>query len=231
MQQKDKILAGVLGAAFALLLLWPGAMDGFIGMTKESPLIMSFLKFAILATIGECIALRITTGEYNRPGFGVAPKFVLWGLLGVGCKLAFTIFGSGTPNLLAELGFSLDPDRASWGFGSRFLAAFSVSVLLNTLFAPILMVGHKIGDIHIERTGGTLRGFFTRPDMAGLFKAVNWDVMWSFVLKKTVPIFWIPAHTITFLLPAHFQVLFAAMLSIALGVILAFAGLRAQKTA
>ena len=231
MQQRDKILAGALAAAFAILLFWPGAMDAFISATKSRPLFMSFMKFAVLATIGECIALRITTGVYNRPGFGVLPKFVLWGLLGIMCKIAFSVFGAGTPNLLVELGFSLDPDRAAWGFGSRFLTALSVSVLLNTLFAPILMVSHKIGDIHIERTGGTLRGFFSRPDMASLFKGVNWDSMWSFVLKKTVPMFWIPAHTITFLLPGHFQVLFAALLSIALGVILAFAGLRAQKQA
>lgn len=229
MQQKDKILAGILAAAFAILLFWPGAMDGFISLTKSSPIIMSFLKFAILATIGECIALRITTGVYNRPGFGVAPKFLLWGLLGVACKFTFSIFGPGTPSLLGELGFSLAPDRAAWGFGTAFLVALSTSALINTLFAPILMVGHKIGDIHIDRTGGTIRGFFSRPDMASLFKAVNWDSMWSFVLKKTVPVFWIPAHTITFLLPGHFQVLFAALLSIALGVILAFAGLRAAK--
>lgn len=231
MQKKDKILAGILTAAFAILLFWPGAMESFIAATKSSPLVMSFLKFAILATIGECIALRITTGVYNRPGFGIAPKFILWGLLGIACKLAFSVFGAGIPNLLSELGFSLTLDRSAWGFGSSFLTAFSTSVLLNSFFAPVLMISHKIGDIHIEHTGGTLSGFFTRPDMAGLFKEVNWDSMWGFVFKKTIPLFWIPAHTITFLMPGHFQVLFAALLSIALGVILAFAGLKAKKTA
>jgi hypothetical protein len=40
---------------------------------------------------------------------------------------------------------------------------------------------------------------------------------------KTIPIFWIPAHTITFLLPSEYRVLSAAFLSIALGTILAFA--------
>ena len=45
----------------------------------------------------------------------------------------------------------------------------------------------------------------------------------SFVLMKTIPIFWIPAHTITFLLPSEYRVLSAAFLSIALGAILAFA--------
>jgi hypothetical protein len=37
---------------------------------------------------------------------------------------------------------------------------------------------------------------------------------------KTIPFFWIPAHTLTFLLPSEYRVLAAAMLSIALGLIL-----------
>lgn len=43
------------------------------------------------------------------------------------------------------------------------------------------------------------------------------------MLKKTIPLFWFPAHTITFLLPGTWQVLFAAVLGVALGVILALA--------
>jgi uncharacterized integral membrane protein len=43
------------------------------------------------------------------------------------------------------------------------------------------------------------------------------------VFKKTIPLFWYPAHTITFLLPAGFQVLFAAVLGIVLGVLLSVA--------
>ena len=91
------------------------------------------------------------------------------------------------------------------------------------------MITHKLTDLHIAKTGGTLGGLCTMPDVASLFRTVDWNSMWSFVLKKTIPFFWIPAHTVTFMLPAHFQVLFAAALGIALGVILAFAGLRAKK--
>lgn len=230
MQRKDFILAGVLAAAFLYLMVGPGAMESFIALTHDYPFAMSFIKFGILATIGECIALRITTGVYNRPGFGILPKFIVWGVLGIAIKLAFTIFAAGTPQVLAEIGINLDADRSTWGFGSRFLSAFATSVLNNCFFAPLLMVSHKLADIHIERTGGELGGFFSKPDVAGLFKAVDWNSMWGFVLKKTVPFFWIPAHTVTFMLPGYFQVLFAAVLGIALGVILAFAGLRAQKS-
>jgi hypothetical protein len=52
---------------------------------------------------------------------------------------------------------------------------------------------------------------------------LNWNVQWSFVFKRTIPLFWIPAHTITFMLPDEYRVLFAAALGIALGVILAIA--------
>jgi hypothetical protein len=45
----------------------------------------------------------------------------------------------------------------------------------------------------------------------------------SFVLLRTIPFFWIPAHTLTFMLPPEYRVLAAAMLSVALGAILAFA--------
>jgi ABC-type phosphate/phosphonate transport system permease subunit len=50
---------------------------------------------------------------------------------------------------------------------------------------------------------------------------VNWDMQWNFVIKKTIPLFWFPVHTITFILPPTFQVLFAALLGVALGLILA----------
>jgi hypothetical protein len=48
---------------------------------------------------------------------------------------------------------------------------------------------------------------------------------------KTIPLFWIPAHTITFSLPPEYRVLMASFLSIALGGILAFAKRRSPKTA
>ena len=51
----------------------------------------------------------------------------------------------------------------------------------------------------------------------------------GFVFKKTIPFFWIPAHTITFLLPGQYQVLFAALLGVALGIILSIAAVMSRK--
>jgi hypothetical protein len=42
----------------------------------------------------------------------------------------------------------------------------------------------------------------------------------AFVVCRTIPVFWIPAHTVTFMLPPEYRVLMAAMLSICLGAIL-----------
>jgi len=100
---------------------------------------------------------------------------------------------------------------------------------MNLIYAPVMMTLHKITDTHILQNGGTLKGFLHPIQMRKIFVNLNWDVQWNFVFKKTIPFFWIPAHTITFLLPTDFQVLFAALLGIALGTILAIADMTEKK--
>ena len=111
----------------------------------------------------------------------------------------------------------------SW---KKVVVSFSISTALNLFYAPVLMTFHKITDIHILENGGTLRGFFKPIRFATIFTKINWDVQWNFVFKRTIPLFWIPAQTITFLLPEEFRVLFAAFLGIVLGVLLALAALK-----
>jgi hypothetical protein len=114
------------------------------------------------------------------------------------------------------------PEAMTSDFSSlKLLDAFTISATMNLTFAPVMMIFHKITDTHIIKTGGSVRGLFSPIPFVAIFKNMNWDVMWNFILKKTIPFFWIPAHTITFLLPAEFRVLFAAILGIALGLILA----------
>ena len=224
MRSSDKIALGAVLCGLAAFLVIPGFLDGFIDLTKKNPYLMSFAKFAVLSTFGECIGLRIVTGVYNKPGFGILPRAIVWGLLGMGIKFAFSIFINGTPYALAELGLPVTPETARSGpFSLKLLVAFATSVSLNSIFAPVFMTLHRITDAHIVANGGTLKGFFTPLDMTRYFQEINWTSLWGFVFKKTLPFFWVPAHTITFLLPSHFQVLFAALLGIALGLILAFA--------
>ncbi|MFZ4547801.1 MAG: hypothetical protein ACOYN4_10215 [Bacteroidales bacterium] len=224
MKKSDLIFSAITLGIIALFVFVQPITSWYIQFNKEHGMIMSFLKFALLATLGEVIALRIRTGNYNEPGFGLLPRMIVWGFLGLVINLSFLIFSTGAPSFLAYLGLIDAPEAMKGGFSMlKLLDAFTISTTMNLIFAPVMMTIHKITDTHIIKTGGSLNGFLSPIPVANIFKNMNWDVMWNFVFKKTIPFFWIPAHTITFLLPAEFRVLFAALLGIALGLILAIA--------
>lgn len=225
MKKSDTFTIIAIAAVICGFAFIPGAWEWFNTTTKNHGMLMSFFKFAILGTFGEMLSLRIKEGVYLKKGFGLLPKMLVWGVLGVVIASAMTIFKTGTIKLLDD-GFHLNGKAAlwfnnglSWG---KFFVALCISVLMNTLFAPVFMTFHKITDIHIAETGGTLRGFFISPlqIQETMSHKINWDIQYGFVFKKTIPLFWYPAHTITFLLPGTYQVLFAAALGVALGVIL-----------
>ena len=187
---------------------------------------MAFFKFAILATFGEVLGLRIRTGKYNMPHFGILPRAVVWGVLGVWIAIAMGVFRNGVPQYLDKFQLFSGINAAMTGNFSilKLVGAFCISVMMNTTFAPVFMTLHKITDTHIMQTSGSLKSFFTNKlHFAQIISEINWKVQWGFVFKKTIPFFWIPAHTITFILPANFQVLFAALLGVCLGVILSIA--------
>ena len=187
-------------------------------------MLMSFLKFAALSTLGEVIGLRISTGYYNRSGFGILPRAVVWGVLGMGINMAFIVFSTGVPAFATYLGVADAPGIMSGPLtGAKVGLAFAISVTMNSIFAPVFMTFHKITDTHILATGGTLKGLFSPIPMGKILQGLNWKVQWNFVFKKTIPLFWFPAHTITFLLPGNMRVLFAALLGIVLGIFLAIA--------
>ena len=213
-----------------------GFFEWFKSSTAAHPYIMAFFKFAILATFGEMLALRIREGVYNKKGFGVLPRMMVWGFLGMAIAMAMVIFKSGVPTFLGTVADALkgsgghvaayvgifNAAELTWG---KVGIAFAVSVLMNSIFAPVMMTFHKCTDIHITENGGTVRGLLKPLKMREIFREkINWDVQWNVVFKKTIPLFWFPAHTITFILPPTFQVLFAALLGVALGLILALAG-------
>ena len=224
MKKGDIITTLAVLAVIGTFAFVPGAMDWFNAMTAEHGMIMSFFKFAILGTFGEMLALRIRKGSYIEKGFGLLPKMLVWGFLGVIIASAMTIFKTGTVALL-EKGFGVS-EAGAWFrgdfSGGKVLVALLISVLMNTIFAPVFMTFHKVTDIHIAETGGTLKGFFCNKlkIQETIAHKINWDLQYGFVFKKTIPLFWYPAHTITFLLPGNYQVLFAAFLGVVLGLIL-----------
>ncbi len=199
----------------------------YVDFNANHGMVTSFIKFALLATFGEAIGLRIRTGNYNQPGFGLLPRAVVWGLLGLTIKLAFVLFASGVPQFLAYMGMENAPQALKGELTlAKILVAFSISLFMNIIYAPVMMTLHKITDTHIVNNGGTLSCLLKPIHFGNILASINWEVQWSFVFAKTIPYFWIPAHTITFLLPADFQVLFAAVLSVALGIFLAVASLK-----
>ncbi len=227
MHRKDLFFSIAVIIFFLPFFLWNPLLEAYKEFNLNYGMVTSFLKFAVLATLGEVIGLRIKTGNYNKRGFGILPRAIVWGIIGLTIQMAFIIFSTGTPMFLEYLGVegSTGMLEESGLSAAKILVAFSISLTMNIIYAPVMMTTHKITDTHIENNGGTLRGLFRPLKMGEIMAGINWKVQWGFVFKKTIPIFWIPAHTITFLLPPQHRVLFAALLSVMLGVFLAVAAI------
>jgi hypothetical protein len=172
------------------MLVW----DAYVGFLKAHPLISSAVQVGLLGTFGELLGCKLR-GRGFMP-FTAAQfllKLLIWAFLGITFKYAFAGF-FGFHDALVHKGFwpSLG-DSPIW-------RALSVSTFTNLLFGPVMMLFHRWTDNWIEKGG------------------MNWTTMQA--AWKTLLWFWIPAHTVTFSLPAHFQVGLAAVWAIALGVIL-----------
>ena len=223
MKRQDLYFAIVMLAIILPFFLSPELYAWYKSFNAAHAMIMAFLKFGILATLGEMLGCRISTGDYTTPTFGVLPRMVVWGLLGIVISMAMTVFSNGIPAFISSMGgenlvAAFKADGFAWG---KLVVALSISVMMNTFFAPVFMTFHKITDTHIAENGGSIKALFRPIDMRRHIVELNWDRQWSFIFKKTIPLFWYPAHTITFMLPGEYRVLFAALLGVALGVILA----------
>lgn len=218
MKSKDITFLLILAALCALIFISKDAYPMYISLNTAHPYLLAFAKFAVLSTLGESMGLRIKTGNYTQPNYGLLPRFIIWGLFGVWIAIAMKTFAVGTPFM-----------AKTFGIENKIAVAFLISVMMNGCFAPVFMTLHKITDAHILENGGKLRALITPINMSKQLTNINWGVQWGFVFKKTVTLFWIPAHTITFLLPSEFQVLFAALLSVALGLFLSVGAVISRK--
>ena len=191
---------------FALVLIIPDTRAVFKRLSITHPYGMGFAKFALLATTGELLAYRISHKVWGSPCKIVA-RFVIWGVTGVWITYMMKIFSTGTAALL---GGALRQE-------SRLVQAFVTSATMNMCFGPTFMAAHKCSDCWLE-----LRTNKLDSSLACVVAGVDWPAFVRVTLLKTVPLFWIPAHTVTFLLPAEYQVMMAAALSVALGVFLSW---------
>ena len=216
MRQKDLIWVAIL-AAIVAFIIFPVTNAVFIKTTEQCPLLMGFIKFSILATMGELLGIRISKRQWIKP-IGMGYRVIVWGFIGIVTVFVFNIFPSGVKNLIAT---NLLPSFAN-NVLSVALAAFFTSAFMNLLFGPTLMLFHKIMDALIEAGHGTWKEMRS-VTLDQVVLAIDWNNYIKFIVLKTIPIFWIPAHTIVFMLPGNYRIIVAAFLSLALGVILTFA--------
>ena len=228
MKKSDILVICLVVLFLAPFFLFDGVYQVYKDWNHVNAMSMAFLKFAILATFGEMLGMRIKTGRYWSKGFGLVPRMVVWGLLGMWIAAAMSIFRMGVPAFLDTFRvFDGIGDAMSGDFsGMKLLGAFCISLMMNTSFAPVFMTMHKITDTHIGRHNGKFSALTHLIPMGEIISGLNWEVQWGFVFKKTIPLFWIPAHTITFLLPPDMQVLFAALCSVVLGLFLSIAAVK-----
>lgn len=204
-------IAVLFALAIAAFFAFPGTRALYLTANAHAPELLSFIKFAILATGGEILAWRLKKKNYKLKGFGLLPKTILWGIFGIIIYWAFTIFANGAPKIFPFLVNFSEPYK-------NIFTAFTIALFLNLIFSPVFMMVHHISDTFINNNNGTLpiRNF----NALAALKQIDWNRMWGFVYTKTIPFFWIPAHTVTFMLPAEYRMIFAAGLSVVLGLIL-----------
>lgn len=198
MKKQDFLFIFVLVIIFLPFFVSESIYNWYKSFNAAHGMVMSFVKFGILATLGE--------------------------MLGMGINAAMIIFSKGVPQFMEYMGMANAAAIINGEFClDKLWIAFAISVAMNTIFAPVFMTFHKITDTHILDCGGSPRSLLTPIPMTRIITHLNWDAQWNFVFKKTIPFFWYPAHTITFLLPGEMRVLFAAILGVVLGVLLAIA--------
>jgi len=172
-------------------------MGWYVDWVTNNVLLAAFVQFALLGTLGEVLGILAS----KRKPSGKIPSWVLkalvWGFLGIMIKYAFTGF-KGFLAVLVEKGL------APAAFESvTALRAFGLSFITNAMFGPLLMATHRTTDNLIARR----RGY---EGISRSFATLAW--------------FWLPAHTVTFMLPSELQIGLAALWSVALGVIMGFTG-------
>ncbi|HBN09926.1 MAG TPA: hypothetical protein DD435_15215 [Cyanobacteria bacterium UBA8530] len=188
----------------------------YVHWLKSEPLLAAAIQFAILGTLGDRIAARLRGGNWQTDKMEVLCKLPTWAILGISVKLAF-LGGSGATKSLIEHGYF-----PTFGL-FVFFFAFYKSFLVNAFFGPFMMIGHRLSDDYLARCrfspASILRGLPKARLWAGL-EAINWKSLKSSISLLTI--FWVPAHTLTFLLPEHFQITMAALWAIVLGLMLGY---------
>ncbi len=175
--------------------------DTVAQVTKAYPYPTGFVKFALLATFGECLKNRLVASRW-WPG-QIVGRMMLWGAIGIWLSVAFPLIDGGVRAIVAEHLWPGGPLMALW----------------MSLWANIFVgYGAFMMFTHYWLESMLTEGWVWPWEMLGRPGTARWGkiVVISYI-------YWIPAHVVTFLLPPVWRILFLAYVSISLGLILSFA--------
>jgi len=197
------------------LMIWivvlavPASRTIFFQVSETHPYFAGFIKFAILATMGDLLGKRLLQNDWVIPK-GVLIRAVIWGIIGMMITLVFSVYMGGVAAAQAS-------GRLPWN-GSVAAQALFGSIIMNVTFGPMMMTFHRFTNMLIdskyEKKG-------SRVSLSDLVDKNDWHSLVEFAWVKTCIFFWIPVHTLVFLLPGQYRVLVSAFLSIVLGLLLA----------
>jgi len=177
--------------------------DSFLRFATEYRYIGGFIKFFVLASLGDILSSYIKHKRFVTPSYFFL-RGIIWGIIGLLIVIMFPLYYEGVSMLFKE---NLLP------FESNFTQALYTSILMNITFGAVMMLGHFTSDGYLDFRNEKL-------SIKETMEKLDYPQFMQRTFFKVIPLFWIPAHTITFLLPTEFRVLFAATLGIALGFIL-----------
>ena len=162
----------------------------YLNAVKNYPLISAMVQFAILGTIGDCIARKLVGKSIEA--FKIPLKMIEWAILGLTIKYCFRGF-DGFLQIWMKDGMIPNLEAGSIEY------AFAKSVVTNLQYGFFIVIAHRLLDNIIDRVN-------------------NWQNLPKAFL--TLVWFWIPAHTLTFSLSKPFQIGLAALWSVVIGFIL-----------
>ena len=176
MKLKDLAFIGAVVLLLAPFFLSNDLYAAYLACNASHPYLMALLKFGILSTAGEVIGLRIKTGRYNEPGFGILPHAVVWGFLGVWIAAMMKTLSIGVPAVAESFGIEGVAAAMKGELTPlKFIGALLISLTMNTTFAPVFMTLHKITDTHILNNGGSLRALVRPIPMRRIISSLNWE--------------------------------------------------------
>lgn len=168
-------------------------MNWYLNFVRGYPFISAMIQFAVLGTLGDLVSRRLSGSKESASVSLILTKMLVWAVLSIFIKVAFIGF-EGFVNTLVL--YRVLPVVF---FENGFLNALARSLAMNLQFGVFLVLLHRLLDNVVERKR-------------------NWKKLDSAFLSLLW--FWIPAHTVTFMLPKDYQIGLAALWSFMLGLLL-----------